>query len=76
MDLEVFVGAIAKEFRPARPEVGEPGDVLLGRQDGCLVKVDGGHCVSPLCRIGLKTAAYMMTVMGLNEMRRRIGPTR
>src|SRR5215469_13055896 len=31
MHLEVLVGAVAKELRAARPEVGEPGDVLLGR---------------------------------------------
>ena len=47
MDLEVLVGAVAKELRAARPEVGEPGDVLLGRQGGCLVQVDHRH-VLPL----------------------------
>jgi hypothetical protein len=30
MHLEVLVGAVAKKLRAARPEVGEPGDVLLG----------------------------------------------
>jgi len=30
MDLEVLVSAVAKELRVARPEVGEPGDLLLG----------------------------------------------
>ena len=30
MDLEVLVSAVAKELRVARPEVDEPGDVLLG----------------------------------------------
>jgi hypothetical protein len=34
MNLEVFVGAIAKELRAARPEVGEPGDELLRRRGG------------------------------------------
>ena len=43
MHLEVLVGAVAKKLRAARPEVGEPGDVLLGSQGGCLVKVDRGH---------------------------------
>jgi hypothetical protein len=43
MHFEVLVGAVAKELRAARPEVGEPGDVLLGRQCGCSVKVDCGH---------------------------------
>jgi hypothetical protein len=46
MHLEVLVGAVAKELRAARPEVGEPGDVLLGRQGGCLVEVDRGHACS------------------------------
>ena len=32
MHLKVLVGAVAKELRAARPEVGEPGDVLLGRR--------------------------------------------
>jgi hypothetical protein len=31
MHLEVFVGAVAKELRATKAEVGEPGDVLLGR---------------------------------------------
>jgi hypothetical protein len=29
--LEILVGAVAKELRAAGPEIGEPGDVLLGR---------------------------------------------
>jgi hypothetical protein len=41
--LQVFVGAVTKDFRAARPEVGEPGDVLLGRRSGRPMKVDGGH---------------------------------
>ena len=40
MHLEVLVGAVAKKLRAARPKVGEPGDVLLGRRSGCLVQVD------------------------------------
>src|SRR5262249_39787485 len=32
--LEVLVSTVAKELRAARPEVGEPGDVLLWRQAG------------------------------------------
>ena len=46
MHLEVLVGAVAKELRAAWPEVGKPGDVLLGRQGGCLVEVDRGHVCS------------------------------
>src|SRR2546427_528612 len=48
MHLEVLVGAVAKKLRAARPEVGEPGDVLLGRRGGCLVQVDRGHAFSLL----------------------------
>jgi hypothetical protein len=29
--LEILVGAVAKDLRAAGPEIGEPGDVLLGR---------------------------------------------
>src|ERR1700730_9888499 len=43
MHLEVLVGAVAKKLRAARPKVGAPGDVLLGRRGGCLVQVDRGH---------------------------------
>src|SRR5258707_7559769 len=50
MHLEVLIGAVAKELRAARPEVGEPGDVLLGRRGGCLVEVDRGHACSLLGR--------------------------
>jgi hypothetical protein len=32
MYLEVLVGAVAEQLRAARPEVGESGDILLGRQ--------------------------------------------
>jgi hypothetical protein len=39
MHFEVLVGAVAKDLRAAKPEVGEPGDVLLGRQSGRLVKM-------------------------------------
>jgi hypothetical protein len=36
-------------FRAARPEIGEPGDVLLGRQRSCLMEVNFClfHCRSP-----------------------------
>src|SRR5215831_5138855 len=49
MHPEVLIGAVAKELRAARPEVGEPGDVLLGCRGGCLVEVDSSwrHCRSP-----------------------------
>src|SRR5260370_41279527 len=43
MHLEVVVGAVAKKLRAARPEVSEPGDVLLGCRSGCMVQVDRGH---------------------------------
>ena len=48
MHLEVLVGAVAKQLRAARPEVGEPGDELLGRRGGRLVEMDGRHACSSL----------------------------
>jgi hypothetical protein len=39
MHLEVLVGAVAKELRAAGAEVGEAGDILLGRKGSCLVKI-------------------------------------
>jgi len=39
---------LPKSFEAARPKVGEPGDVLLGRRGGCLVQVDRGHAFSLL----------------------------
>jgi len=47
MHREVFVGAIGEELRTARTEVGESSDVLLRCQVGCLVKMDGRHCITP-----------------------------
>jgi hypothetical protein len=46
MHLEVLVGAVAKDLRAARSEVGKPGDILVGRQGGCLIEVDRGHTCS------------------------------
>src|SRR5258707_5092629 len=43
MHFKVPVGAVGKELRAARPEVGEPGDELLRRQGGRLMEVDAGH---------------------------------
>jgi hypothetical protein len=43
MHLEVVISAVAEKLRAAGPEVGEPGNLLLGRQGGCLVQVDRGH---------------------------------
>ena len=43
MHLEVLVGTIAKELRASRSEIGEPFDVLLGRQRGSLMEVNRGH---------------------------------
>jgi hypothetical protein len=48
MHLEVLVGAVAKELLAARPEVGQPGDYLLGRRGRVLVEVDRGHACSLL----------------------------
>src|SRR5258708_26133722 len=52
MHLEVRVGAVAKELRATGPEIGESGDVLLGRRCGRPMKVDGGHVPFP-CYIPL-----------------------
>src|ERR1051326_1097326 len=46
MHLQILVGAVAEEFGAARPEVGESGDILLGRQGGRLVEVERGHVYS------------------------------
>src|SRR5262245_35135032 len=43
MHLEVLVGAVAKELRAAWPEVGEPGDELLGRRGHRLMYANRGH---------------------------------
>jgi len=43
MHLEVPVGAVAKELRAARAEVGQPGEELLGGLRWSLAKVDRGH---------------------------------
>ena len=45
-DLEVNVGAVGKQLRAARSEVGEPGDELLRRRGGRLVEVERGHASS------------------------------
>jgi hypothetical protein len=37
MHFEIFVGAITKKFRAARPEIGQPGDELLRSRGGGLV---------------------------------------
>ena len=42
MYFEVSVSAIAKKLRAARPEVGEAGYLMVGRQGGCLVETDRG----------------------------------
>src|SRR5262249_60655102 len=47
MHLEVLVSAVAEKLRAPGSEVGEPGDILLGRQGCCLVQVDRGHACLP-----------------------------
>jgi hypothetical protein len=63
--LEVRVGAVAKELRAARPEIGESGDVLLGRRCGRAMKVDGGHVQFP-CYVPLndRTGSSRSSVRG------------
>src|SRR4029453_1984094 len=48
MPLQIPIGTIAKELRAAWPEVGEPGNELLGRRGGRLFEVDRGHAYSLL----------------------------
>ena len=52
MDLQVLIGAVAKELRAARSKVGESSDLLLGSQCRCPIKVDFFllHFVLPLVR--------------------------
>src|SRR5687767_9874088 len=45
VDLELIVGAVFEDLRPARAEVGERCDELRGRRFGRLVEVDRGHGV-------------------------------
>jgi len=40
MHLEEFVGTVAKDLRAARPEVGEPRNVLLRCRSCCLVEMN------------------------------------
>jgi len=68
MHLEVLVGAAAKEFRAARPEVGEPGDELLGRRGGRLVEADRGHACSLLGVTALfAVAPNIMSLLAVNS---------
>src|SRR5260221_14761874 len=64
MHLEVIVGAVAKKLRAARPEVGEPGDVLLGRRGSCLVQVDRGHAFS-LLAVSHRSLVVRSTPIGI-----------
>ena len=45
MHLEVLVRAIAKDLPPARPEVGEPRDELLGGRGGCPLELNCRHAL-------------------------------
>jgi hypothetical protein len=65
MDLEVIVGAVAKKLRTPRPEVGEPGDVQLGRQGGCLKKVDRGHACSLLNSMAANDNDFSLRALGV-----------
>src|SRR5690348_13467347 len=69
MHLEVLIGAVAKKLRAARPEVGESGDVLLGRRGGCLVEVDHGHACSfhGRCHIKVRNGFIKNQRLGLTR---------
>jgi AcrR family transcriptional regulator len=59
VDLEVAVGAVAEQLRATWPEVGEAGDVLLGRRGGGLVEVERG-------RHGFLSASQRIREQGLD----------
>jgi hypothetical protein len=46
MHLQVIVGAIPKQLRPARTEVGESGNELLWSRGGCQFELYYGHVCS------------------------------
>ena len=49
MHIEIRISAFCKDLRAAGPEVGEPGDELLGGRCGRLVEVDGQAWDVPFC---------------------------
>ncbi len=66
MHLEVLIGAVAKKLRAARPKVGEPGDVLLGRRGGCLVQADRGHA----CPLSLPGTSGILSLVLITHLGR------
>jgi len=76
--LHAIVGAVTEELRSYRPEIGEPGNVQLGRQGCCLVQVDCRHACSPslpetsgslvLVLITQISTAHMVLQLGGNEL--------
>src|SRR5438093_13435378 len=73
--LEITVAAVGEDLRAARPEVGEPGQELLGRRGGRLMKADRGQDVlldRDLCSLpwscpgGLVASAYTPVLARVN----------
>jgi hypothetical protein len=60
---------LPKSFERPRPEVGEPGDVLLGRKGGCLVKMNRRHLLLLSGEHCFQTAE-MSSFEGINLHRR------
>jgi hypothetical protein len=54
MYFKVVISAVSKKLRTAGAKVGEPGNILFGRQGGGLMEVDCGHAGS-YCRIAAKS---------------------
>jgi hypothetical protein len=80
MHLEVIVGTVWEELLAARAELGEPGDELLRRRGGRLVKVDGGHGCSflldPIRPAPLVKAAVSVAIVASSHRHRRAGGDR
>src|SRR5712672_2469137 len=64
LHLEVLIGAVAEKLRAARPKVGEPGDVLLGRRGGCLVQADRGHA----CPLSLPGTSGILSLVLITHL--------
>src|SRR5690349_3797662 len=47
MNLQILIGAVAKELRAPWSKIGEPGDELLGCSGRCQVEVNCGHTALP-----------------------------
>jgi hypothetical protein len=67
--LQVVVGAVAKQLRAARPEVGERRDELLGRRVRRLIEVDGGCWAEIVGSLGGSVNSFQRTRRGQSSAR-------